>query len=533
MTEALSPEALADLERNLNDPMWRLENLYWIITKGDDDTDELIVQFKPNRAQRRLLAKLWHRSLILKARQLGFTTLIAILWLDTALFSKSPVRCGIVAQDREAAEVILRDKVKFAYNRLPDVLRERMPLSKESAQEIMFGHNGASIRVATSYRGGTPHRLHISEFGKICAKHPDKAREVVTGSLPAVPKSGICVIESTAEGQDGKFYEYTQLAIAAQERGVKLTPKDWRFHFYPWWEASEYELPDADITFSEAENKYFTETEGVIRRKLSPAKRAWYVATLRSDFAGEAPLMWQEYPSYPAEAFKVSTEGCYYATQLALARQQGRVPEVLPVESAPVWTFWDIGRGDMTTIWLMQKIGVQHRFVGYYEGSGEELDHYVKELQGRGHVFAKHYLPHEAAYKRIGKTADTNQTIQEMLEELWPGQTFEVVPRVTVLSTGIQATRAAFASCWFDETACRTGLQRLANYKKAWNRAAGCWSSDHVHDDNSHGADAFRQFGQVLKAGEKFQQAYRVTDSGKVEKLVQRWRRGRTSGMAV
>lgn len=523
----------ATLAKNLDDPIWRLENLYWIITKGDDD-DDLIVKFSPNKAQRKLLAKLWHRSLILKARQLGFTTLIAILWLDTALFSKFPVRCGIVAQDREAAEVILRDKVKFAYQRLPDELKERMPLTKESATEIMFGHNGASIRVATSYRGGTPHRLHISEFGKICAKHPDKAREVVTGSLPAVPKSGIAVIESTAEGQDGKFYEMTQLAIATAERGAKLTPKDWRFHFYPWWEATEYELPPDSVTFSESDNRYFTEVEGVIKRKLSPEKRAWYVATRRADFADEAPLMWQEYPSFPAEAFKVSTDGCYYATQLALARSQGRIVERLPVEAAPVWTFWDIGRGDMTAIWLMQKIGVQHRFIGYYEASGEELLHYVTELQRRGHVYARHFLPHEADYKRIGKNADTNQSIKEMLEELWPGQTFEIVPRVTAINAGIQATRQAFASCWYDETACRDGLARLANYRKRWDRARGCWTDDPLHDDNSHGADAKRQFGQVLAAGEQFKQAYRVVEaSGKVEKVVQRWRRARGSGMAV
>ena len=49
------------------------------------------------------------RNIILKARQLGFTTLIAIPWLDTALFTPN-MRCGIIAQDLGAAEVIFRDK---------------------------------------------------------------------------------------------------------------------------------------------------------------------------------------------------------------------------------------------------------------------------------------------------------------------------------------------------------------------------------------------------------------------------------------
>src|SRR5476649_2692146 len=98
------------------------------------------------------------------------------MWLDHALFNANS-RCGIIAQDREAAEVIFRDKVKHAYDNLPPALLEACPLAKCTQSEILFGHNNSSIRVATSMRSGTIHRLHISEFGKICAKYPDKAAE--------------------------------------------------------------------------------------------------------------------------------------------------------------------------------------------------------------------------------------------------------------------------------------------------------------------------------------------------------------------
>ncbi|MGA0525075.1 terminase, partial [Escherichia coli] len=99
-----------------------------------------------------------------------------------------------------------------------------------------------SIRVATSMRSGTIHRLHISEFGKICAKYPDKAKEVMTGSIPAVPKTGILVIESTAEGQQGEFFELCQDARHKREAGKILTQRDYRFHFYPWWDEPNYRL---------------------------------------------------------------------------------------------------------------------------------------------------------------------------------------------------------------------------------------------------------------------------------------------------
>jgi hypothetical protein len=492
----------------LDDQQWRLSNLYRIVTKGDDDgADGLVVTFRPNRAQRRLMARMHHRNIILKARQLGFTTLVSVLWLDTAMFSKDPIRCGIIAQDKEAAEAIFRGKVLFAYDQLPELVRAMMPVSKRTASELEFEHNGASIRVATSMRSGTIHRLHVSEFGKICAKYPDKAKEVVTGSIPTVPKTGLCVIESTAEGQDGYYYEMTQRALALQQQGSDLTPKDWRLHFFAWWMAPEYAIDPDRVRLTEANLRYFNEVEPKIGRRLTDRQRAWYVATLRADFNDDAPLMWQEFPSFPEEAFQVSTEGCYYATPLANARKQGRVLPVLPIEAAPVNTFWDLGRGDMTAIWCHQRVGPENRWIRYYEASGEDLAHYVQWLQRLGLTFGIHYLPHDAAYKRLGATPDTNYSLQEMLERLMPGQRFEIVPRVSTTAAGIQATRNQFASCWFSEEGCKDGLARLANYRKQWDKTRGCWRDEPLHDDNSHGADAFRQFGQVAEAGAVFRTA--------------------------
>jgi hypothetical protein len=523
-----TPEQLAALARHLDDPMWRLTHLYKIVSKGDDeDSEGLVMTFKPNRAQRRLLARLWHRSLILKARQMGFSTLICMLWLDTAAWAKEPMKCAIIAQDKEAAEELF-GKITFAYDNLPDDVREMLPLRRRTTSLLEFGNNGSKIIVRTSVRGGTTHRLHISEFGKICAKAPDKAREVVTGSIPSVPKSGICVIESTAEGQEGKFYEYTQQAKAAQEMGKTLTPKDWRFHFFPWYEMPEYTLDAPGMVLTVPELKYITETEGKIGQRLTQGQWAWYFTTLRGDFQNEAPLMWQEFPSYPDEAFQVSTEGCYYANQLALARTQGRIVPQLPIESAPVNTFWDIGRGDMTSVWFHQRVGPENRFIRYYENSGEDLSHYVTELQKLGFVWGRFYLPHDAAHKRMGATPDTNKSIEEMLQGLMPGIRTEIVPRVTTITAGIEATRGAFGSAWFCEAGTAEGLKRLGNYRKKWNKALGCWSDEPQHDDNSHGSDAFRQYGQVAASGGVFASA----SPSAVAKPSNAWRR-RRSGMAV
>lgn len=493
----------ATLRKGLDDPMWRLSNLYWIKSKASGG-DDLVMLFRPNRAQRRLLARGLHtRNIILKARQLGYSTLLAILWLDTALFSNGPIKCGVVAHEREAAETIFRDKIVFAYERLPDSLKAGMPIASKNKTEIVFAHNGASIRVATSLRSDTIHRLWISEFGKICAKYPGKAREVITGTIPTVPPDGIIAIESTAEGQDGPFYDMTQLALASKQQGKLLSAKEYRLIFSPWQDALEYEIDPTGVVITEAQHAYFNDLQIKLSREISMRKRAWYVLTLTHDFSGDQPMMWQEYPSTPEEAFAVSTEGCYYATQLAAARKAGRI-RILPVEKVPVWTFWDLGRGDMTAIWLMQKVGPEYRWIRYYEESGQELDHYAEWLLKQGLVYGGHYLPHDAGVKRLGITPDTNKSLSDGLESLLPGHKVTVVPRVTNINSGIASTRKIFAASYFDEVGCADGIKRLQNYRRDWDKVRGRWKDEPLHDDNSHGADAFRQAGQVIDAGEKF-----------------------------
>lgn len=495
---AIPQAAILDLEEKLKDPKWRLFSgeLYKIIIKGDKADDDLVVPFKPNRAQRRFIKRLWHRNIILKARQLGFTTLIAIVWLDHALFNDN-VRCGIVAQDKDAAEVIFRDKVKFAYDNLPDEIRSRMPLAKDSASELLFAHNNSSIRVATSMRSGTIHRLHVSEFGKICAQYPNKAREVVTGSIPAVPSSGILVVESTAEGAEGHFYKMVQESLKLQQSGKKLNEKEYRMHFYAWYEAPDYVLNPAGVVISEKDHDYFDELEAELGIELRPEQRAWWVVTRDTDFSGDNELMWQEYPSSPKEAFQQSGEGRYYSNQMAVVRKTGRILRIPIIPSVPVNTFWDIGNSDGCAIWFHQLVGMEHRFIRYYEAHGEDLTHYYKYLQDTGYIWNKHFLPHDAAHQRLGAQ---NRSVADMLADMGL-RNIEIVPRIDNIGAGIQMVRDHISKVFFDETGCALGIQRLDNYKKKWNERQGRWSGEPEHDINSEGADSFRQWAQAEDGG--------------------------------
>ena len=174
----------------LRDRFWRLNNLYFITDKQGKK-----VRFRMTQEQIDYFQGMHTRNIILKARQLGFTTLVCIVQLDAALFEAA--KCALIAHTLNDAKRLFREKVKYAYDNLPKELRAANPARNDAAGELVFS-KGGSLYVSTSFRGGTLRYLHVSEFGKICAKFPDKAREVVTGSLPAVPLSGITIIESTA-----------------------------------------------------------------------------------------------------------------------------------------------------------------------------------------------------------------------------------------------------------------------------------------------------------------------------------------------
>ncbi|MEQ9643533.1 MAG: terminase [Alphaproteobacteria bacterium] len=469
--------AEALLRQRLGDRSWRLSNLYRIVDRQGRER-----VFKPNPAQRRLLADAHAMNVILKARQLGFTTLIQLLMLDACLFT-SNLRAGIIAHRLEDAEAIFRDRIKFAYDRLPLVLRQVLAAERNSAHALRFANN-SEIRVGTSLRSGTFQMLHVSEYGRISVKLPETAREIRTGALNAVAPGRQVWIESTAQGREGEFYELVQRARELERRGIPLSDLDFRFHFFPWWQERSYRLDPADAPVEAEVARYFDdlrERHGIV---LTREQMAWYARKAATQ--GEA--MRHEFPSTPDEAFEVAIEGAYYGDAMARAEKAGRVAE-LPVEDVPTETWWDLGIDDATAIWFVQRVGSELRLVDYAEGAGEGLAYYAGLLRSlaeeRGYDYGAHVAPHDIKVRELG----TGRSRLEIAGGL--GIDFQVCPRHEV-ADGIEAVRAALTRCWFDGVRCAQGLRALRAYRREWDDAHGTWRARPRHDWSSHAADAFR-----------------------------------------
>jgi hypothetical protein len=475
-----SPNLTADekeLLNNLADYKWRLRNLYFIKDKHGKKT-----LFKPNWAQEILLDNLWFFSIILKARQLGCTTFFCILFLDQVLFNENKT-AGIIAHKEKDAKSFFQDKVKFAWDNLSDILKDTLgPPNTDSVGELSFP-NGSKIFVSTSVRGGTLQFLHVSEFGKICATFPHKAKEIVTGSINAVEQGNFVTIESTAEGREGYFYDFCQEAQRAEIENRKLSPLEFKFFFFPWWKEATYSLKESDLVITAAEEDYFQsllEKHNII---LTDGQKRWYVNKRRTN----ADSTLQEFPSTPEEAFMVSIEGAYYTSQLAKVYADRRVRPV-PYDSAlPVETWWDLGVNDENVILFTQKFGNEIRFIDFYSNHGEGLAHYINVLNSRGYVYERHVFPHDIEVTELSTGISRRKSLLELgLKNV------HTVERTKSVNDDIEGVRKLFSRFYFDEVKCAAVVDSLASYKKEWDDKLGVWKDRPRHDKNSHIADAMR-----------------------------------------
>ncbi|UJD93716.1 terminase [Lelliottia amnigena] len=467
----------------LKNRFWRLNHLYKI-----KDKNGKCVTFKMTPEQLEYFDGMHDRNVILKARQLGFTTEVCIIQLDLAIFHKK--ECALIAHSLPDAERLFRNKTQFAYQRMPDDIKLANPLVKETTSEYVFA-KGGSVTVSTSFRGGTLYSLHVSEFGKICAKWPEKAKEIVTGAFEAVPLGGVITLESTAEGRAGYFYDYCQDAEKSLLQGKELSNLDWKFFFFSWWKNPQYAIDPVE-PLPQRLVDYFAEMEAKHGVVVNERQKAWYYAkekTLGDD-------MKREYPTIPAEAFQQSVEGAYYAKQFRWLYTNKRIGKIPDNSHLPVHTFWDIGVGDSTAIWFVREVGNEFHIIDYYENSGEGLRHYMKVLKYRGYEYGEHWGPHDIQNREFGADAKSRKELAQEGYEI-DGQvysmTFNVVPK-TGVDTGIESVREILPSCVFDEEKCAEGISHLEGYRKEWDDKRGCWKDKPLHDFTSHGADGFRYF---------------------------------------
>jgi hypothetical protein len=306
----------AFFQETMADPMLFMPRVLKIVDKRGQ-----LVNLNPNKQQRQLYEVIKRqreagrpvRVIILKARQIGFSTFTAgyYYWLSMNPFN----RAAIIAHDLDSSKGIF-GKMRLFYDMSPAVFRPMRRLS--NANELLFDnpdkdstrrglHSSIAVKTPENTslgRGSTFNSLHISELA--FWKHAEDAMLAVMQTVPPNEVNTSIIIESTANGIGGVFYERWKQA----ERGEG----DFEPLFFPWYEFEEYSTepePGFEPTAEEMEEQ--------AKYNLTLGQLAWRRKMVYDYCGGSIDRFRQEYPATPDEAFIGSGQAVFASRPLDIA----------------------------------------------------------------------------------------------------------------------------------------------------------------------------------------------------------------------
>lgn len=462
------------MDERLLDKEWRIENLYVI-----RDKEQNLIPFVRNKAQKHFAQNRHSRNLILKSRQLGFTTYEALDSLDDTLFTRN-MECLMIAHGIKPAENIFDVKVELAWKNLPKEIKKLYRVDANTAQTLKFEFGDgtfSSISVSTSGRSGTYNRLHITEFAEVCRKYPEKAREIIEGTLPAVPTHGRVDIESTSQGASGRFYD---MFMEAYQRGEPVLPIQYKAHFYNWtWDE---EIEGIKVAAMPSEFKAYQVLHKLTDKQVTYYYYKW--VSLNRDWNA----LHREYPTTPEEAFEAIIEGTYYGTEMGMLERGGRATSVPHDPALNVHTVWDLGIGKNLVVGFYQKDPMTNliKKIDYEEGEeGDGLPQMMVKVKKKPYIYGKHFAPHDI------RATDQSTGVTRYETAKAHGIVFTLVPDQSV-SDGINAGKLALSRLWVDKEKCKEWVKAMKNYVREWDDRRGMYKDIPFHNWASHGADEWR-----------------------------------------
>jgi phage terminase large subunit len=282
------------------------------------------------------------------------------------------------------------------------------------------------------------------------------------------------------------------------------------------------------VWVEEAESVTFTSWETLIPTMRKAGSEIWVSFNPRDEmddtyqrFVIEPPpeakvvmINWQDNPWFPEELRKekdhlkkkddnlyqwiwegkpvANHDGAYWQKHI----NQKQILD-FPIEgSKSVHTFWDLGVSDDMTIWFMQVVGTELRFIHSFSDYGEGLDYYVNYLHEfrakHKIVFGDHWAPHDISVRELTTGKSRLETAKSM------GIEFKKVPNIPI-EDGINAVRQILPRCWFNQSMTQEGLKALKGYRREFDEVRGVFKKNPLHNWASHYADAFRYFAVAFK----------------------------------
>ena len=229
-----------------------------------------------------------------------------------------------------------------------------------------------------------------------------------------------------------------------------------------------------------------------IVQKVNWSDNPWFPETLKLEKDALKHRDPQAYNVVWEGLCRQTVDGAIFAREMQLAELDGRITKVNYDATKPVHAIFDLGWSDATAIWFLQFVGMETRLIRYIEGNQQTMSDYLAKMQTFGYMYDTLWLPHDAENKTL---AANGRSIEEIVRGA--GYKTKIIPRTPIMDS-INAARTLFTNMWFDRENCHEGLQCLRHYRYDVDPDTTQYSKTPLHDNYSHGADAFRYIGLMV-----------------------------------
>jgi phage terminase large subunit len=232
--------------------------------------------------------------------------------------------------------------------------------------------------------------------------------------------------------------------------------------------------------------------ENAVVSKINWNDNPWFPDTLRLEMESLKARDPEAHRTVWEGFCRQTVDGAIFAKEVQMAELENRITRVPYDATKPVHAVFDLGWADATAIWFVQFIGMETRLIRYMEDNQQTISHYLAEMQKFGYVYDTLWLPHDAQNKTL---AANGRSIEEIVRAA--GHKTRIIDKTPVVDS-INAARTIFRSCYFDRENCYDGLQCLRHYRYEVDPDTKQFSRNPLHDQYSHGADAFRYIGLMI-----------------------------------
>ena len=232
--------------------------------------------------------------------------------------------------------------------------------------------------------------------------------------------------------------------------------------------------------------------ENAVVQKINWSDNPWFPETLALEKDALKSRDPSAYQTVWEGLCRQTVDGAIFANEMQLAELDERITKVNYDPTKPVHAIFDLGWADSTAIWFLQFVGMETRLIRYVEDNQKTISHYLALMQTYGYMYDTLWLPHDAQNKTL---ASNGKSIEEIVRN--SGYKTRIIER-TPIADSINAARTIFRNCWFDRENCYDGLQCLRHYRYEVDPETGQFSRNPLHDQYSHGADAFRYIGLMI-----------------------------------